>query len=428
MITAQLKLAVERAVLARLLPDRPQSRVTVKGDGEPAPRLVDFLPLGTNDAAQTCIAIVDTGERDIVVPIVLQDGELVRNPGIGYLLRPGLFGNFEVEVFNGGIPSGSMRELDVDQSNDSVIAAESVMVKWQLDAVVSPAPDRLRALNFLGITPQLRAIVTWRPDNGEKRTVLTAVEYLTHATDGWTWAVELVRAHALGEAADPIEPFKTLGNMTARMHSVLAQSGVRHFIEADLAELYAQSIADLQKAISLIDGPEGERLQERAFAIATRLQDLLKIESTPVIDIHGDFHIGQVLYTQFEGVDQFAIVDFDGSPALPPTKRMMPIPAARDVAGMLASIDHVARVVNYRTEGINPRVALHWIPQAQQAFIDSYETALTLSGDLEIFDGRLVAPLIINQECREFIYSAESLPHWRYVPDAVLTNMFPKEN
>jgi maltokinase len=127
-------------------------------------------------------------------------------------------------------------------------------------------------------------------------------------------------------------------------------------------------------------------------------------------------------------VDQFAIVDFDGSPALPPTKRMMPIPAARDVAGMLASIDHVARVVNYRTEGINPRVALHWIPQAQQAFIDSYETALTLSGDLEIFDGRLVAPLIINQECREFIYSAESLPHWRYVPDAVLTNMFPKEN
>ena len=428
MITAQLKLAVERAVLARLLPDRPQSRVTVKGDGGPALRLVDSLPLGVTEAAQAFIAIVDTGERDIVVPIVLQDGELVRNPGIGDLLRPGLFGNFEVEVFNGGIPGGSVRELDVDQSNDSVIAAESVMVKWQLDAVVSPAPDRLRALHDQEITPQLRAIVTWKSETGEKRTILTAVEYLSQATDGWTWAVDLVRAHAFGEMVDPIGPFRTLGGMTAKMHSVFAQSGVGRFTEVDIAELNSQSTADLQKAISLTDGPEGKRLKARGKAITNRLHDLLAIQSTPIIDIHGDFHIGQILCESSNGSDRFTIVDFDGSPALSPPKRMMPAPAARDVAGMLASIDHVARVVNYRTEGINPRVAVHWISQAQQTFIGAYESALTRSGDLEIFDSRLVAPLIINQECREFIYSAESLPHWRYVPDAVLTDMFPKEN
>lgn len=421
-------MAVERAVLARLLPDRPQSRVTVSGDRDTAPRLVDSLPLGETEAAQAFIAIVDTGERQIVVPTVLQDGELVRNPGIGHLLRPGLSGNFEVEVFDGGIPGGSVRELDVDQSNDSVIAAESVMVKWQLDAVVSPAPDRLRVLHGREITPQLRAIVTWKSETGEKRTILTAVEYLSQATDGWTWAVDLVRAHAFGEAVDPIGPFRTLGDMTAKMHSVFAQSGVGRFTEADLAELHAQSAADLQKAISLIDGPEGERLNARENAITARLHDLLAIESTPIIGIHGDFHIGQILRAPHEGSDRFTIVDFDGSPALSPSKRMMPAPAARDIAGMLASIDHVARVVNYRTEGINPRVAVHWISQAQRAFIGAYESALTRSGDLEIFDSRLVAPLIINQECREFIYSAESLPHWRYVPDAVLTDMFPKEN
>jgi len=32
---------------------------------------------------------------------------------------------------------------------------------------------------------------------------------------------------------------------------------------------------------------------------------------------------------------------------------------------------------------------------------------------------------MLDQECREFVYSARHLPHWRYVPDAVLTEMFP---
>lgn len=428
MTTTLLNAAVERSRIESLLPLRPQSKLTQGGEPAPSLRLVDSLPLGSTDSGPAFIAIVEVGERQIVVPALVIDGELVRDPGIAHLLQAGKYGNFEVEVFNGGIPQGSVRELEVDQSNDSVIAAESVMVKWQLDAVVSPAPDRLRALNGREITPQLHALVTWNSELGEKRTVLTAVEYVKDATDGWTWAVELVRSLALGEAVDPIGPFRTLGEMSANMHSVLAKHGVGQFTGADLALLHAQCVADLQKAIHVIDGPEGERLQARTDAITAQLDQLRTIDSTPIIEIHGDFHIGQVLRASHEGFDRLAIVDFDGSPALPPTERMLPAPAARDIAGMLASIDHVARVVNFRTEKIDTRIAIDWIPQAQKAFIETYVEALTRSGDLEIFDGRLISPLIINQECREFIYAAESLPHWRYVPDAVLTDMFPKEN
>ncbi len=428
MITTLPNDAVERVPLAQLLPARSQSRITGVDGPARSIALIDSLSLGPAAGDEAFIAIIGVGERVIVVPRVLRDGELVRDPGVGSLLQHGQYGNFEVELFGAAIPSGTVRELNVDQSNDSVIVAESVMVKWQLDAVISPAPDRLRALNSLRITPQLRAIVKWQPDTGDQRTVLTAVEYLPRATDGWTWAVELVRAHALGESVDPIAPFITLGEMTAQMHSVLAQGGVTYFTRTDLAELHARSIADLRQAISLIDGLEGERLQARASNIEAQLQDLRSIESTPTIGIHGDFHIGQVLRAPREEADRFAIVDFDGSPVLSPAKRMLPAPAARDVAGMLASIDHVARVVNYRTQEVDPLLAIHWIRQAQQAFVESYESTLSRAGDNEIFDSRLITPLIINQECREFIYAAEYLPHWRYVPDAVLTDMFPKEN
>ncbi len=153
MITTLPNDAVERVPLAQLLPARSQSRITGVDGPALSVALIDSLSLGPAAGGEAFIAIIGVGERVIVVPAVLRDGELVRDPGVGSLLQHGQSGNFEVELFGAAIPSGTVRELNVDQSNDSVIVAGSVMVKWQLDAVISPAPDRLRALNSLGITP-----------------------------------------------------------------------------------------------------------------------------------------------------------------------------------------------------------------------------------------------------------------------------------
>jgi maltokinase len=92
---------------------------------------------------------------------------------------------------------------------------------------------------------------------------------------------------------------------------------------------------------------------------------------------------------------------------------------------MLASIDHVARVVNYRTPGLDPRPALIWIAHAQEAFLASYQQVLAAHGLRNILDDRLIAPFMMQQEMREYIYSARHLPHWRYVPDAVIASEFP---
>ena len=363
-----------------------------------------------------------------MVPGVLRHGLFVRDAGVASLLSSGEFGAFSVSVIGSPLPSGPVREIEVDQSNDSVVlglGAHAVMVKWQLDAVESPAPDRLLALAGTGLTPEVRAIVRWRDGEGFARTILTAADYVSGADDGWTWAVDLVRAHARGELVDAIEPFAVLGEMTAQMHLAFAGQGVDSWDRGAISVLHGECRADLAEAVRLIDGDEGARLRARVDRIGARMDALAEIDSTPVIGIHGDFHIGQVLRVVDGELARYAFVDFDGNPVLTPAERMKRQPAARDVAGMLASIDHVARVVNYRTEGLDPRPAVIWIAHAQDAFLGSYQAVLSQGGQRGLLDDRLLGPLMLDQECREFVYSARHLPHWRYVPDAVLTEMFP---
>lgn len=426
-----LAAAVAASTSADLLPARH-----VGGAHDPGGpyRLVDALLVEGRGAA---LAVIAAATDLLCVPGVVLDGAFRRAPIAAAALRAPSSGAFRVDVFAGSPRSDVETAIDVDQSNESVIVGDEIVVKWQVRLVGTPMGERLRTIARAehegliapgSLTPRPRAVIDWTdPSTGRPLILGTASDYLPGTTDGWTWAVELVRAHVAntafaGASPDAVETFGHLGAMVADLHRCLASDGVQMWRHREIERLHRDASRDLAEAIAAMDGVEGARLRARATAIAADLDELRGLSSTPAIHIHGDLHVGQVL----RGPDgRLSIIDFDGNPVDEPATRFARHPAARDVASMLASIDHVGRVVNRRTPRVDRNAVLDWIPAAQAAFLQEYRSACIRHGISHLLDDRLLRPLMLQQECREYRYAAAHLPHWRYVPDAVLTELYP---
>ncbi len=355
------------------------------------------------------------------------------------------------------LPIGE-RSLTVDQTNESVVVGDRAMVKWAVHLPpagvrgAQPAMARLSALAEAGFieTPTPWGLLHWWdqehevPDRSSKVLLASVTSYLEGAEDGWDWAVADVNAATTRSGGlsgshsarsdlqlgmdRALEGPRRIGAMTARMHVALAARGVERATADDVAAWEADARAELAEAVRLVDGEEGERLRARADRIAAAYDAFAQHVGTTLIPAHGDYHVGQVLRTPSADPTlrfDYAVTDFDGNPVRPPEQRSDPQPAALDAVGMLASLDHVGRVVLKRTEGADPELVRTWIAAAQEAFRYEYVDTLARLRHGHLFDEALAVPLRLAQEVREFRYAAKYLPHWRYVPDGALRDLLP---
>jgi maltokinase len=277
-------------------------------------------------------------------------------------------------------------------------------------------PAHLAAVGFDEIPPPVGSL-WWR-----EALVSTISAYLPGARDGWEWYVDLVVSAASGQGAWGVADASAgaIGGLVARLHRALATPSavfpmsVGEADRAELARWRATAEATLQEALSVTDGPEGERLSVRADAARNAFEAFGRVDRTPVMRIHGDLHVGQV----FLGDDgTMRVGDFDGNPMTPASERNAPHAAARDVASMACAIDHVGRVAARRVPTAEPSIE-GWIDRSRTAFLDAYRDGL---GDLgALFDERLFVAFAVAQEAHEFAYAARYLPRWRYVPDATM--------
>jgi len=387
-------------------------------------RLVSAAPLG-----ERLLHLVVADGRGVTygVPAVDDGGPLRRAvPGDGAASALiGLLAGHAVPPWSvttlaetgGARDGGDERPIDVDQTNELVIAGDAV-VKWMLHPVAGeqPGPRRLVTLERAGFhgVPRTHGLAHVTVE-GEPMLVAVVTELVDGGEDGWDWAVEDVRTLAReGAGAEWPSP---LGRLVAEMHVALASAGTATATDEDARRWLAEARADARAA----------DLDPTVAADVDRWLDMLGSASgTTVMDVHGDLHIGQVM--RAEG-PRYVVIDFDGNPTQELSERMRQQPAARDVAGMLASLDHVGRVVLHRTADLTDeqRDRVHgWIGRAQRDFLAGYRGGLAAAGRPGLLDDRLLLPMQVQQECREYAYARRYLPHWRYVPDAALPDLLAR--
>ncbi|KUI35740.1 glucosamine kinase [Mycobacterium sp. GA-2829] len=387
---------------------------------------LDLLPLGDRHA----LAVVDRDGRLSAVPAVA-DGDRWRRAGAGdgtaeallqlLVATPGSSaqGRFEVVSWTGGPAPEGERPVTVDQTNESVVVGDLAVVKWatHLEPGPHPAPGRLAALTAAGFTamPTPWGVVTWTPRAGARTLVATVTGYLPGAVDGWTWAVDLVKdAARSGDHTAVIDVCTTLGMVVADMHASLGAT-VTTSTRADAQRWRDGAFSTLAAARELAGPANAQLLADHADTITAELDRLSQLVDVPIIEAHGDLHVGQVL----RAGDRLVVTDFDGNPVLPPAERMLPAPAAVDVAGILQSLSHVAIVAAERSE-LTPEQLAPVDADARAAPLNAYLHRLSETGHADLHIAHALTAFRLQQVLREIVYAGRHLPRWMYVPDAAL--------
>jgi maltokinase len=390
---------------------------------------LDLLPLGDRHA----LAIVDRDGGLSAIPTVT-DGDRWRRAGAGdgaaeALLQlladtPGRTarGRFEVVSWISGPAPATERPVTVDQTNESIIVGDLAVVKWatHLERGPHPAPARLAALTAAGFTamPTPWGVVTWTPDDGAQTLVATVTGYLPGAVDGWTWAVELCRdaAHS-GDHSAVVRTCSALGTVVADLHASLAAT-VTTSTRSDAQRWRDSAFATLRAARELAAPANARLLDDHADHIAAVLNRLSTLADIPILAAHGDLHVGQVLQTG----DLLVITDFDGNPVLTPAERVLPAPAALDLAGILQSLTHAAIVAAKHT-GLAPERLAPVDAAARAALLDAYLQRLSETGHAALHVEPALSAFRLQQVLREIVYAGRHLPRWMYVPDAALPTL-----
>ena len=324
--------------------------------------------------------------------------------------------------------------LTGEQSNTSLVFGDTVILKIyrRLAAGLNPDVELHHALAEAG-NPYVAALLGWvdgtwpDPSGAGTRagTFAIAQEFLRSATGGWEIALSSLRdllaapdctaADAGGDFAG--DAFR-LGQATAAVHADLARTlGSEPMSPAALAGV-ARHMAD-NLAIAVAAVPE---LGEHADAIAKVYAELAGYDRPlPAQRVHGDLHLGQAMRV----LSGWKIIDFEGEPARPLPERRRAHSPLKDVAGMLRSLDYVARhlLADSAQQPPDPRLAYRaeeWAGRNQDAYCAGYSD---VAGYDVTSDALPLRAFTLDKAVYEVMYEARNRPAWLQVPLSALARL-----
>ena len=289
--------------------------------------------------------------------------------------------------------------LKAEQSNTSIAYGDLALLKVyrRVENGINPDVEIGRMLTEMNFphTPPLAGSIEYIRANDETVTVAILQGFVHNQGDAWKYTLDafdqyLLRCraqptggeHPLPFAGTPSEmaqkdiptvareligPYldsaSRLGQRTAELHVALANAqGNPDFTPEPFSLEYRRSRYEsmcrlVSKTCVLLKGrlndlppiteQEVRRVVSDESQIETRFRAFLELETRALrIRCHGDYHLGQVLWT---GRD-FLISDFEGEPARPLSERRMKHTPIMDVASMLRSFYYAPYVALLRQQ------------------------------------------------------------------------------
>lgn len=236
-----------------------------------------------------------------------------------------------------------------------------------------------------------------------------------------------------------VERVSLLGQRSAEMHLALASHPEQKGFEAEAyslhyqRSLYSSLVSQVRNSFDLLKKklnslPESVRAE--AEEVMGMRQDILKFMqriydhkiNTNKIRTHGDYHLGQVLFT---GKD-FIIIDFEGEPIRSFSERRLKRSALRDVAGMIRSFHYAAfyqLVQNdrFRAEDIAylEKWAEQWYHYVSSFFMQAYmgkAKGQNFLPDTQEDIDLLLQIFILEKAIYELNYELNMRPDWVLIP------------
>ncbi|MFQ5657221.1 MAG: maltose alpha-D-glucosyltransferase [Candidatus Methylomirabilales bacterium] len=367
--------------------------------------------------------------------------------------------------------------LRVEQSNTSVVYGDQYVLKFfrRLEPGMNPDLELGRFLtervSFPHIPPVAGAL-EYRRRNGDAVTLAILQGFVPNQGDAWQYtlhtlsryfetvlarqaemqALPIPRKNLLGlveeeipslakEAIGPyLESARLLGERTAELHAALARDlddpsfAPEPFTDFYQRALYHGMLGLTDQAFQLLrqrlkNLPEAAREEARKVLA---LEEEVRRRFQPIRDrkiaamrirCHGDYHLGQILYT---GKD-FVIFDFEGEAARSLSERRIKRSPLRDVAGMLRSFHYasyaalVGQVPGLRPEDFSSLEpwAPFWYLWVSATFLKAYLAGAAHVPLLPRAQEELQALLdayLLEKAVYELGYELNNRPDWLKIP------------
>ena len=382
---------------------------------------------GTHEMYQL---LVDDGGFDALAD-PQQARELVRLIRTGGV-RHGGEGTVELASIDGlsfGQELREARPIGGEQTNTSIVFDEQVILKVfrRLEAGINPELELLRFLTERGFE-NIARLEGWYAYTGRPMDATLGIvqEFVRGGLDGWERALD-----TMDEDYDAfLESLHRLGEVTGTMHALLGSEpqDPNFSPEEPSSEALGLLTASIDDEIEevFVGLPEGNEaldpIRGRGEEVRDRLRLLSQLGSSGrVIRHHGDFHLGQTLWTG----DDWVLLDFEGEPARSLPERRRKRSPLRDVAGMLRSFAYAATASSFLRDTEAPP---GWEQAVREEFLEGYRSTIdpSLVPSGSGMD-KLLAVFELEKAVYELRYELDHRPDWVAIPVAGISRMLADE-